>query len=142
MNYEPRITFLLSQSISLFRMKLNARLAETGINLTSEMCGVLQVLWREDGKRQQDIADFLSKDKGGIAKIINGLEQRQLVRRITDRNDARNKLITLTEEGREIRKKVSPLINALHDEMLAGSGEKDIDTTKKILQKIINHLKE
>jgi DNA-binding MarR family transcriptional regulator len=105
------------------------------------MSGVLIFLWESDRKKQHDIADHLCKDKGGITKIIDSLEKRGFVTRQADAQDGRNKIVTLTQAGHELKNKVLFIRNELLDKMIYHISNQELDVTKHILTDIIEHLK-
>ena len=58
---------------------------------------------------QQQIADITLRDKNSIVKLIDGLESRKLVRRVSNPNDRRQNLIKVTPYSLSIRDKVTRL---------------------------------
>ena len=141
MDDTPRISLLISQAMTLYRIHLNALLAQNGIDLTSEMCAVLGVLWKSDGRKQQELADILCKDKGGITKIIDNLEKRKLVIRHPDNIDGRNKIVTLTKDGLALKKTVVPLANGLLNKVTSSIDKQKLQIASQVLTDIIKELK-
>jgi DNA-binding MarR family transcriptional regulator len=60
---------------------------------------VLMVLCDEQGITQDHLAGTFLIDKGSIARAINVLEKKGIVRRITDENNRRAVRLYLTEAG-------------------------------------------
>jgi len=98
-------TFELRDFLRQFFQK---KFKEQNIDLTYEMHQVMACLWKNDGLRQQDLADKTLKDKASLTCLIDNLTKRNLVQRFEDANDRRSKLIFLTDEGRELGMKVEP----------------------------------
>lgn len=96
-----------------FKQFLQDKLREHQIDLTFEMIQILYSLWGKDGVNQQEIANNTAKDKASITNLLNNLVKRNLVFR-QEGSDRRNKLIFLTPEGKDMKKKVQPWIKALH----------------------------
>lgn len=134
------LTGLIARTSHLYRMKLNSLMNQNNIDLSSEMCGVLIELWKMDGRSQQELADTLHKDKGGMAKIISGLEQRKLIIRPVNDSDRRQKIIQLTQKGKRIRQKVEPLINELRKSALKNLNSNDLQHADSVLNAIIHNL--
>jgi len=63
---------------------------------------VMLLLWQQNGQFQQQIADGISKDKATVTRLINGLETRNLIVRVPDKTDRRQKLIFLTNLGKQL----------------------------------------
>lgn len=61
--------------------------------------GLLADLITKDGQCQQDLVVSTIKDKGTVARALNGLEAAAIVRREADPEDGRQKRIYLTEKG-------------------------------------------
>lgn len=83
---------------------LTRQLALNGIDITIEQFKVMVVLWKEKSSTQQNIADFVGKDKTSITRLIAGLEKRSLIQRVTDKTDKRCNLVTLTDQGIALEK--------------------------------------
>jgi DNA-binding MarR family transcriptional regulator len=56
--------------------------------------------------------------KSRVTKIINGLIQKRLVESTDDPNDARVKLIGLTQEGQRKSKELGAMVTDLHQRLL------------------------
>ena len=63
----------------------------------------LFVLYVEDGRRQQDIADRLGLDKAAVTRSLVRLEEDGYIRRKADANDGRVTRVYLTAKGRRIQ---------------------------------------
>jgi DNA-binding MarR family transcriptional regulator len=54
-----------------------------------------------DGVRMNEIADRILYSKSGLTRVIDGMEQAGLVRRVRPEHDRRSIFVVLTAEGRE-----------------------------------------
>jgi len=140
MEDSTRISLLISQALGLYRLRINALLIQNELDLTSEMCAVLRLIWKKEGQKQRELASQLYKDKGSITKIIDNLEKRKLVERISDEADARNKNIRLTSSGRALEKRVLPLLDSFLNETTASIEVQELEITRRVLQEIIGKL--
>src|SRR5699024_11533895 len=122
-------------------MTLNAVLAENGIDLSSEMCGLLVELWREDARSQQELALTLKKDKGGITRLVKSLYRRELVYPETDSSDRRRKKICLTSKGKALRETIAPLLHKLRGAVLQELSDTEIKTMEKLLDRMVGNMK-
>lgn len=102
--------------------------------------GVLVDLWMQDGVRQQDLAVSTIKDKGTITRTLNFLEKENLVVRVTDRSDKRNKLIYLTHKGKELKHKLLPYAKEAISNAVSGITEAELKTCKDVLAKVYKNL--
>jgi DNA-binding MarR family transcriptional regulator len=72
-------------------------------NLSTSQYNVLMLLDRERGWRLTDLSDRLLFDKSTVTRIIDRLEQMDLVRRVADAADRRVQRVVLTTEGQILR---------------------------------------
>jgi DNA-binding MarR family transcriptional regulator len=92
---------------------MRQKFKEHGVNITFEMLQVLRFLWNKDGVNQQEIADATLKDKASLTYLIDNLVRRELVQRTEDQQDRRNKIITLTSQGHELKAQITPWIEEM-----------------------------
>jgi DNA-binding MarR family transcriptional regulator len=86
------------------RNYLTRQLALNGIDMTIEQFKVMVALWKEGTSTQQNIADFVGKDKTSVTRLIAGLEKRSLIQRVTACTDKRCNHVTLTPQGIALEK--------------------------------------
>ncbi len=120
--------------------KLNQYFKKNGYDVTTEQYRVLISLWNKDGQNQQELAEATFKNKTSITRLINGLEKKNLVVRIPDRTDHRNKLIYLTKKGKELPKVLAGLAKKTLKQAQAGIPEDEIETCKKVLCRVIQNI--
>jgi len=85
----------------------------------------LRAVSRRDGCAMQDIARNIAVTKSGATRIVSRLEEKKLVRRVHDQNDARICCVELTKEGKtllsriteEPAKKMTTVLDAMAPDM-------------------------
>lgn len=102
--------------------------------------GILVDLWSQDGVRQQDLAVSTIKDKGTITRTLNFLEKENLVVRVTDRSDKRNKRIYLTHKGKELEERLLPYAQRTISEATTGISQEELRVCKDVLAKLYMNL--
>jgi DNA-binding MarR family transcriptional regulator len=60
--------------------------------------------------------------KSRISKIISGLNKKGLIHKITDPEDSRTTLLSLTPEGQKKLKEINSFLNEIHQEVLQQMG--------------------
>ncbi|KAA1246229.1 MarR family winged helix-turn-helix transcriptional regulator [Aquimarina sp. RZ0] len=114
--------------------------SENGLDLSKEQWSVLKRLKVNDGQPQNDLAFITHRDKTSMTRLINTMESKDLVVRKSDENDRRVNRIFLTDYGKEIIEKVTPimynLIPAVQESLSNEEIENLITTLKKIKSKI------
>jgi len=104
-----RVGVLLNLVHNDFKKYLTSVFKSGGYNLTPEQFLLMDALWDDGIQSQQTLADTMFKDKNSIVKLIDGLEKRGYVKRITDKNDRRQNLIKLTNHGIVLKDDVTRL---------------------------------
>src|SRR3954463_12491546 len=82
------------------RQQIQVKIKEHQLDITFELLEITAILWRKDGVNQQELADVVVKDKSSMTYLIDNLVKRNLVTRVEDEIDRRNKRICLTAEGK------------------------------------------
>jgi DNA-binding MarR family transcriptional regulator len=115
--------------------------ANEGIDITTEQWSVLACLWDKDKVTQQTLCDITAKDKPSMTRLIDKLESRNLVTRVSDHNDRRINLIHLTQAGADLEQKATSLVQSIAAKTLSNITEEELNTGRIVLKKIMNNLK-
>lgn len=92
-----------------FKQYLTEMFESKGYNISPEQFLVLDTLWDEGILSQQEIANIILKDKNSVVKLVDGLEERKLVRRVRDKNDRRQNFIEVTPQAKKIKEDVTQI---------------------------------
>ena len=111
-----------------------------GFNITPEQFLVMDTLWDEGVLTQQQIADYMLKDKNSVVKLVDGLEDRKLVRRVSNPKDRRQNLIEVTEYAIEIKDKVTTAAMEAVDKIINGITKENMLTFIKVLSKMAENM--
>lgn len=132
------------RAMSEFRITLRAlfqaRLREHEVNISSELLEVLSQLWQRDGRNQQELADRVMKDKSSMTYLIDNLVKRDLVKRVEDETDKRNKLIFLTEEGLALRQRLMPWVEDIYVQASEGIKASELERALQMIKKMNDNL--
>ncbi len=115
--------------------------ASEEIEITTEQWSVLACLWKTDGVTQQDLCNLTSKDKPSMTRLIDKLERRKLVNRISSINDRRINLIQLTEAGINLEVKATDIVQSIVTKTLSNISDEELNTSRNVLKKIMANLK-
>ncbi len=116
---------------------LTDSIREAGYDLNMEEWIVLVHLWEQDGQNQAKLGEFAGRHKTAVTRAIDHLEELNYVLRVPDQNDRRNKLIYLTNVGKEMENVLRPLSEKIHHEALNGISDQEIMTLQRTLRKIL-----
>jgi DNA-binding MarR family transcriptional regulator len=108
------------------------KLNEMNIGFTEQ--SVLQFLSNHDNVNQEAIAKHFMLDKGSIAKTLSKLEEKALINRVDNPHNKREKLITVTELGREKSCIYQDEIRELHSFLLEGLTMEEIEEFTRIIE--------
>ena len=75
----------------------------SALNLTYPQYLVMVVLWEQEGLGIKDVAQRLQQDSGSITPLVKRLEAEGYLLRSRDPNDERNRVLTLTQAGKDLR---------------------------------------
>lgn len=96
------LLIIIDRTARALEKRLQNIFLRAGHNITVEQWMVMLLLWQQNGQVQQQIADAIAKDKATVTRLINGLEKRNLIVRVPDKNDRRQKHIFLTNLGKQL----------------------------------------
>ena len=89
------------------------------LGLTYPQYLVMLVLWQQDDVLVKTIGEKLFLDSGTLTPLLKRLEASSLIQRTRDADDERQVRITLTKEGRALKKKAQ----CIPHEVLCASGQ-------------------
>lgn len=126
-------------SVALAR-HLQKLFREHQLDITVEQWSVLVHLWKEDGVSQQALCNKTFRDKPSITRLIDNLEKMGMAERRQKENDKRVNCIFLTEKAKALKPISTQLANQTLLEGLDGVAEEDIETVRRVLEKVYNNL--
>ncbi len=133
---EEAVSHVISLTTQSIKNFLFREFKAKNFNVTPEQWAVMSYLHKEDGLYQKQIADFLFKDKPTVTRILDILEKRNLVIRISDEKDRRKFKIYLTQDGRDIVSQLIPIAKNVQHRIIENIPQQEIDTLKNVLNKI------
>jgi DNA-binding MarR family transcriptional regulator len=118
-------TFLLKRLG--FAAKDHSHGAFEGTGLSPFHFAVLALLEEDPRETQAAIADALGYDRSHVVRLLDELEERDLVVRKRDPEDRRRHVVKMTADGRKALAKLRTVVRRLEDEFLAplDAGERD-----------------
>ena len=93
------------------------RFEEKGISLTLEEYFVLMILDSNEGIILKELAEMLDKDKSGVVRHIDSLEEKHFVARAVDPADKRRKTLLITKQGMNELQKARQLDEEVHRDL-------------------------
>ena len=113
---------------------------DSGLDISMDQWMVLGPIWQLENPSQKELGEICFKDKHSISRIIDSLEEKSLVVRISDQIDHRIKRVVLTNAGKQLFYDVLPIMEKTREEVRGQISEKDLEVFKEVLSKIIQNL--
>lgn len=113
---------------------LSRCLADFGITATEQI--MLMYLYTHDNPNQEEIAKFFMLDKGSVAKTLQKLEKKAMIKRTVNEHDQREKVITLTEKAYSVRNVSMNLLKLWNEAIYQDISPEDIAAFERISGKI------
>jgi DNA-binding MarR family transcriptional regulator len=120
--------------------RINATLVQHGFPITSDQYSFLVQLWDRNGLPQGVLADTIAKDKTTMARLAAGLEAIGLIVRLPSPNDARERLIFLTDKGKRMMDEATGLVREILSEAQQGIDAAELDVCRDVLRRAFLNL--
>jgi len=110
---------------------------QTDVKLTAPQFGLLFAISEEKEEViLKDMAEKMGKDKSSIMRMIDLLEKKELVRRVSDRYDRRKNQLLLTKKGERFIVEFRKIESLLNNELLEGLSDIEIQSFYKVVNQI------
>lgn len=133
---EDCMSYIIGKTTQSIKNIIFREFKANNFNITPEQWAVMSYLHKEDGLYQKQIADFLFKDKPTVTRILDILEKRNLIIRISDEKDRRKFKIYLTQDGKDTVTQLIPIAKEIQLKIKENIKPEEIETLKTILNKI------
>lgn len=120
---EDNLAAMLSDTARLMRRSFDARARQIGV--TRPQWRVLSVLRRSEGINQGGLAELLEVEPITVCRMVDRLQEAELVERRPDPVDRRSWLLFLTPKAQDLLGLLRPLAEEMLDEALEGVSEND-----------------
>ena len=124
------------KTMKLIDHKLEEILEEKELDLSKMQFGILKNVQMNEGICQNELAFFANRNKSSLTRMINTLEKKNYLARVTSKNDKRMNKLILTKEGDKILEKATPVFIEMAGIIESGLTENEIESTITILKKI------
>ena len=135
-NIEGKILPWLGRTMKCIDHYVNDRLHDEGVELTRVQLLLLIKLNQEDGQPQHSLAFITDRDKASLGRLINTLENKNLVARIPSKTDGRINHVYLTKHGGEIFRQTMTVLEKILNEIQGDLSPIEVEQTINVLKKI------
>jgi DNA-binding MarR family transcriptional regulator len=132
--------FIIHHLDLLLKLGLHKAFQVEGINITAEQWAILGCLWEEEGVHQSALAEKIGKDRHTITRMLNLLDKNGFVRRVPTHEDKRRLNVYLTDNGRDLKGKLLPIVLGFLERAFTGITQEEATEFVRILKHITANL--
>lgn len=122
-----------------WRYEMNTRLKPYGLNQSMQQV-LVQLHRHPDGLMQRDLARKLGIEGPTLVRLLDLLEQKELISRIPSPDDKRRKYSVLTTKAAEQIRIIEKISGELRTVMLEGLSSAEIDSGLQLVRRMRNNL--
>ncbi len=116
---------------------LKKRIQAAELNYSFDQLILLKAVQKEDeAVVQQDMAEKMGKDKSYILRIINAIEEDNLIKRVVNPDDRRKNILVITEKGLLLLDRFLKIENELLKDMQQDISPDEMDIFYKVIAQI------
>ncbi|TNE45396.1 MAG: MarR family transcriptional regulator [Deltaproteobacteria bacterium] len=134
------VAFQIHRFARLLRYNLQSMLRREADGLTPEQWFILFRLYEQDGQTQAELADRALNDRPNITRMLDKLEQKQLVARTAHPEDRRSYRIFLSRTGRSFVEDMFPKMIEERQRIFNGVSDEDLNHLLRTLKAIEKNL--
>ncbi len=112
------------------------------LGVTLQMWRVLAALRERDGRRMGDLSETTSIEVSTLTRLVDNMEQKGLVARRRDGDDARVVLLHATPAGRRLTQRILPIAERYETVALAGFNAAEAEVLKAALRRLYANMDE
>ena len=132
---------LLGYAAHLTRERMDARLSRYDMT-PAQTHTLLYLCGHGDCAPQRDVVSHLRVKPSTTNGILDRMEEKGLIRRAADENDQRQKRVSATEKGREMKELVRNAFQDAEAAMARGLCPDEAETLRSLLGRVIENLEE
>ncbi|MFN8453982.1 MAG: MarR family transcriptional regulator [Anaerolineae bacterium] len=132
------LVYLMIQTCKAQRALAEKLWCEIGLHVGQDM--ILRQLWADDGLTQSELAGRLCIQPATTTKMLQRMEQAQLIRRLGDSQDQRVSRVYLTEQGRALLKPYEEVMNRLEQHLTEGLNLEERLLLRRLLMQVRDNL--
>lgn len=126
------INYLLTTAQHSVFQFLSLKLSE--YDITPSQYGVLSCLWQKEFASPKQIAETLCLETSTISGVLDRMQKKGLIDRITNNEDRREVRVVVKEKGQLLQEPIQEIIEEVNKEVLKGFSEQEIMDLKKSLR--------
>jgi DNA-binding MarR family transcriptional regulator len=138
---DAAIVFWLHQAHHALRTDILRMFQDKGHDVTAEQYAILTALWQRGDCSQAALARASGRDRPGVTRLVDALEQKKLVTRADVPDDRRSYRVRLTAAGRRLHATLGAVIEDVVARALRGMPAKDRATLRTGLRRLAQNIR-
>lgn len=130
--------YSIEETIKAYRKLSQKNISSVIPDITVDQALILIVISQSD-KSQSEIADLVFKDYASMTRIVSLMISKDYLLKTIDKGDKRKTKLTITEKGRDVIKKLKPMIDKNRETALANISEEELQQMYNTLRKITSN---
>lgn len=140
-HYTQTVIFETDRILTNIKSILIQYLNGLNLGITAEQFMVLDAIYCNDGICQMELAELLLKDKSNTKRLVNVLENKGLIKiKLSKKNNRPVNKLSISDEGKKIIDANRDNIKNIALKMFKNISEDDLETLKRIGNKIKDDL--
>ena len=131
--------YSLESASKAYRRFAQARLHESGVDITIDQWLVLKTIHESPDITLQKVGAAVFKDFASVTRIVQLLERKGLLRRKPHPTDGRRSELVLTSSGESVIRTVEPIAQANRRRALEGIDAKEVAQLRELLKRIVEN---
>ena len=132
-----KLLFILSKIVHRLSGYFNAVLKQKGMALSPGPIGIILVLDKEKQTTMGALSQALEMDNAALTRLVDKLEQKQIVSREINPADRRKILIRITQKGLSWSAEVKQVIETVNRQIKAGFTTEELEIYQRVNQDIL-----
>lgn len=134
------VLYSIEETIKAYRKLSQYNISSIVPNITVDQALILIIISNSD-VTQTEIANLIFKDYASMTRIINLMISKDYLTKTSDKIDKRKAKLKITENGKIIVEKLSPMIKLNRETALKNLSDREQQQLFKILKKITQNCK-
>lgn len=135
---KDQFPFAVARVTRRWRKLLDERLKDLGVT-QARWTTMVYLQQGGEGLTQRELASLMAIENPTLVRLLDSLEQQELIERRACPNDRRARRLHLTDGGRDFMEELTARANELRDGMLDGVSDDDIEVALKVFHKIMDN---
>ncbi|MGO1692416.1 MAG: MarR family transcriptional regulator [Marinobacter sp.] len=135
---KDQFPFAVARVTRRWRKLLDERLKDLGVT-QARWTTMVYLQQGGEGLTQRELASLRAIENPTLVRLLDSLEQQELIERRACPNDRRARRLHLTDGGRDFMEVLTARANELRDGMLDGVRDDDIEVALKVFHKIMDN---